>query len=62
MLEHKDYMSSLNKARRRRNQRWDPRYLLFALAALVLIVLIVFVVRAAIAGFSGKEAGSPQAE
>ena len=31
-------------------------------AALVLIVLIVFVVRAAIAGFSGKEAGSPQAE
>ena len=62
MLEHKDYISSLNKARRRRNQRWDPRYLLFALAALVLIVLIVFVVRAAIAGFSGKEAGSPQAE
>ena len=62
MLEHKDYMSSLNKARRRRSQRWDPRYLLFALAALVLIVLIVFVVRAAIAGFSGKEAGSPQAE
>ena len=62
MLEHKDYMSSLNKARRRRNQRWDPRYLLFALAALVLIVLIVFVVRAAIAGFSGKEPGRPQAE
>ena len=27
MLEHKDYISSLNKARKKRNQNIDPRYL-----------------------------------
>ena len=59
MLEHKDYLSSLNKARRKRNQKWDPRYLLFALGALLLIAVVVLVVRAAVLGFSGREAASP---
>ena len=62
MLEHKDYLSSLNKARRKRNQKWDPRYLLFALGALLLIAVVVLVVRAAVLGFSGREAASPGAD
>ena len=37
MLEHKDYLSSLNKARRKRNQNIDPRYLLLLLAAVILV-------------------------
>lgn len=35
MLEHKDYLSSLNKARRRRNRKMDPRYLLLLLSVLI---------------------------
>ena len=31
MLEHKDYLSSLNKARKKRNQQLDPRYLVLLL-------------------------------
>ncbi len=30
MNENKDYVSHLNKARKKRNQKWDPRYLLFS--------------------------------
>ena len=41
MLEHKDYLASLNKARRKRNQKWDPRYLLFLLAAVIVVGIIV---------------------
>ena len=41
MSENKDYISRLNKARRNRNQKWDPRYILMALAAVVLIGIIV---------------------
>lgn len=37
MLDNKDYMTRLNRARRRRNQRFDPRYLLILLGALILI-------------------------
>ncbi len=44
MSENKDYISRLNKARRNRNQKWDPRYLLMALAAVVLIGIIVLAV------------------
>ena len=44
MSENKDYISRLNKARRNRNQKWDPRYILMALAAVVLIGIIVLAV------------------
>lgn len=44
MSENKDYVSRLNKARRNRNQKWDPRYLLMAIAAVVLIGIIVLAV------------------
>lgn len=37
MLDNKDYMARLNRARRRRNQRFDPRYLLILLGALILL-------------------------
>ncbi|MDO5550890.1 MAG: SH3 domain-containing protein, partial [Lachnospiraceae bacterium] len=37
MLDNKDYMTRLNRARRRRNQRFDPRYLLILLGALILM-------------------------
>lgn len=46
MLEHKDYLSSLNKARRRRNQKMDPRYLLLILAAVIAVGIIVLSVKA----------------
>ncbi len=44
MSENKDYVSRLNKARRNRNQKWDPRYLLMAIAAVVLMGIIVLAV------------------
>ena len=40
MLDHKDYLETLNKARRKRNRRWDPRYLLMILGAVVLIGIV----------------------
>lgn len=46
MLEHKDYLSSLNKARKKRNQQLDPRYLVLLLAAIVAVGIIVFGVKA----------------
>lgn len=45
MLEHKDYVSSLNKARRRRNQNWDPRFLLLILAVILAVGTIVLTVK-----------------
>ena len=47
MLEHKDYISSLNKARKKRNQNIDPRYLLILLAAVIVVGIIVLGVKAA---------------
>lgn len=45
MLEHKDYLSSLNKARRRRNQKMDPRYLLLLLSVLIAAGIVIVGVR-----------------
>ena len=45
MLEHKDYLSSLNKARKKRNQRLDPRYLVLLLAAIAAVGIIVLGVK-----------------
>ena len=45
MLEHKDYLSSLNKARRKRNQKLDPRLLILILAAVLAVGIIVFAVK-----------------
>ena len=42
MLEHKDYLSSLNKARRKRNQKMDPRTLVLLMAAAAAIGIIIF--------------------
>lgn len=51
MLEHKDYLSSLNKARRRRNQKMDPRYLLLLLSVLIAAGIVIVGVRT----FMGRE-------
>lgn len=56
MLEHKDYLASLNKARRKRNQKWDPRYLLFVLSAVVVVGIVVVGVRTLRKPVSGRAA------
>lgn len=55
MLDHKDYLETLNKARRKRNRRWDPRYLLMILGAVVLIGIV-----AALAMSLKKPASGPR--
>ncbi len=57
MLEHKDYLSSLNKARKKRNQRLDPRYLVLLLAVIAAVGIIVLGVKAVKKPVSGKAAG-----
>lgn len=54
MLEHKDYLSSLNKARKKRNQKLDPRYLVFLLAAIAVVGIIVLGVKNIKRPVSGK--------
>lgn len=44
MSENKDYISRLNKARKKRNQKWDPKYILMALLAVILLGIIVLAV------------------
>ena len=56
MSENKDYISRLNKARKNRNQKWDPRYILMALAAVVLIGIIVLAVINVKSAVSGRVA------
>ena len=55
MNENKDYVSHLNKARKKRNQKWDPRYLLLAIVVVLLIGLGV------LAAVNVKSAGSGKA-
>ena len=43
MLDHKDYLSTLNKARRKRNRNWDPRYLFIILGAVALVGIVIAV-------------------
>ena len=57
MLDHKDYLSSLNKARKKRNQRLDPRYLVLLLAAIAAVGIIVLGVKSVKKPVSGKAAG-----
>ena len=45
MLEHKDYLSSLNKARRKRSQKPDPRLWILILAAVLAVGAIIFAVK-----------------
>lgn len=56
MLEHKDYISSLNKARRKRNQKLDPRYLLLLLAGLILAGIVIVGVKTYKKPVSGRAA------
>ena len=58
MLEHKDYLSSLNKARRKRNQKMDPRTLVLLMAAAAAIGIIIFGVIGIKNILSDREAGS----
>lgn len=57
MLEHKDYLSSLNKARRKRNQKMDPRTLVLLMAAVAAIGIIIFGVIGIKNILSDREAG-----
>lgn len=58
MHDHKDYLSSLNKARKKRNQKMDPRNLVFLLAALVIVGIIVVGVKTFKKPASDKAAAS----
>lgn len=56
MNENKDYVSHLNKARKKRNQKWDPRYLLLAIVVVLLIGLGVLAAVNVKSVVSGKAA------
>ena len=56
MNENKDYVSHLNKARKKRNQKWDPRYLLLAIVVVLLIGLGVVAAVNVKSAVSGKAA------
>ena len=58
MNENKDYVSHLNKARKQRNQKWDPRYLLLAIVVVLLIglgVLAAVNVKSAVSGKAARK-------
>ena len=58
MNENKDYVSHLNKARKKRNQKWDPRYLLLAIVVVLLIglgVLAAVNVKTAVSGKAARK-------
>ena len=58
MNENKDYVSHLNKARQKRNQKWDPRYLLLAIVVVLLIglgVLAAVNVKSAVSGKAARK-------
>lgn len=58
MNENKDYVSHLNKARKKRNQKWDPRYLLLAIVVVLLIglgVLAAVNVKSAVSGKAARK-------
>lgn len=58
MNENKDYISHLNKARKKRNQKWDPRYLLLAIVVVLLIglgVLAAVNVKSAVSGKAARK-------
>lgn len=58
MNENKDYVSHLNKARKKRNQKWDPRYLLLAIVVVLLIglgALAAVNVKSAVSGKAARK-------
>ena len=58
MNENKDYVSHLNKARKKRNQKWDPRYLLLDIVVVLLIglgVLAAVNVKSAVSGKAARK-------
>lgn len=58
MNENKDYVSHLNKARKKRNQKGDPRYLLLAIVVVLLIglgVLAAVNVKSAVSGKAARK-------
>lgn len=58
MNENKNYVSHLNKARKKRNQKWDPRYLLLAIVVVLLIglgVLAAVNVKSAVSGKAARK-------
>ena len=58
MNENKDYVSHLNKARKKRNQKWDPRDLLLAIVVVLLIglgVLAAVNVKSAVSGKAARK-------
>ena len=58
MNENKDCVSHLNKARKKRNQKWDPRYLLLAIVVVLLIglgVLAAVNVKSAVSGKAARK-------
>ena len=58
MNENKDYVSHLNKARKKRNQKWDPRYLLLAIVVVLLTglgVLAAVNVKSAVSGKAARK-------
>ncbi len=62
MLDHKDYLSRLNKARRKRNQRFDPRYLVAGLAVVLLAGIIILGVRTALKAWPERAAAPAPAK
>ena len=62
MLDPKDYLETLNKARRKRNRKWDPRYLLMILGAVVLIGIVAAAAMNLKKPASGRAAGDPGQE
>lgn len=62
MLEHKDYVTSLNKARKKRNQKMDPRYLLVLLAVIAAAGIIVLAVKNLKKPVSGRAGGGPASQ
>lgn len=62
MLDHKDYLSRLNKARRKRNQRFDPRYLVAGLAVVLLAGIIILGVRTTLKAWPERAAAPAPAK
>ena len=56
---NKHYLSRLNKARRKRNQRFDPRYAILLLGALLLVGIVIVGAQALKKPASGTAAASP---
>lgn len=62
MHEHKDYVTSLNKARKKRNQKMDPRYLLVLLAVIAAAGIIALAVKNFKKPVSGRAGGGPSGQ